>query len=92
MDVHSHVCMCACVCFCMCVFMCVCMQLRTASCGSPRQRIEYLCRSHSFLLQNRFVILNLAMEELALIYMYVCVCIIYTCVLYMSYITYVTYM
>lgn len=76
MYVCVHVCVPVCMCLCMCSYVCVCMFLyvcihvcahaveKLHLVAVPDRRFEYLYRSHSFLLQNRFVILNLAIYVL----------------------------
>lgn len=63
-------CMCMCVCAYECLHVCVCSRVCALVCmcaiesatppGFPSQKIEFLYQGHSFLLQNRFVILGLA--------------------------------
>lgn len=78
--IHVCMCACVCpcmyvfvyvfICVCVCMFLYVCIHVcahaveKLHLVAVPDRRFEYLYRSHSFLLQNRFVILNLAIYVL----------------------------
>lgn len=57
---HMNACMHVCVRVCMCTHACMCAIENATSSGFPSQKIEFQYQGHSFLLQNRFVILGLA--------------------------------